>query len=113
MEHRPDSIVTRTNVFGWNVKAGKVSSAENIYSALSGESIKDIESKFKGKMYSDFKEDLAEVVIESLSPIQARYNELINDKSYLSDILSKGAEKASQIAYKTIQKVYKKSGLIQ
>ena len=85
----------------------------NIYSALSGESIKDIENKFKGRMYSDFKEDLAEIVVESLSPIQTKYNELINDKSYLGDILSKGSERASQIAYKTIRKVYKKSGLIQ
>ena len=64
-------------------------------------------------MYSDFKGDLSEIVVESLSPIQAKYNKLINDKSYLSDILSKGAEKASQIAFKTIRKVYKKSGLIQ
>ena len=85
----------------------------NIYSALSGESIKDIESKFEGKMYSDFKEDLAEVVIESLTPIQAKYNELINDKAYLGDILFKGSKRASEIAFKTIRKVYKKSGLIQ
>ena len=80
---------------------------------LSEESIKDIESKFEGKMYSDFKEDLTELVVESLSQIQAKYDELINDKAYLRDILYKGSERASQIAYKTIRKAYKKSGLIQ
>ena len=85
----------------------------NIYSALSGDSIKDIESKFEGKMYSEFKKDLAEVVVESLNPIQNKYNELINDKTYLTEVLSEGAEKASRIAFKTIRKVYKKSGLIQ
>jgi len=85
----------------------------NIYSALSGESIKEIEAKFEGKMYSDFKENLAEVVVESLAPIQAKYNELINDKAYLTEVLSEGAEKASRIASKTIRKVYKKSGLVQ
>ena len=85
----------------------------NIYSALSGDSIKDIESKFEGKMYSEFKKDLAEVVVESLNPIQNKYNELINDKAYLTEVLSEGAEKASRIAFKTIRKVYKKSGLIQ
>ncbi len=85
----------------------------NIYSALSGDSIKDIESNFEGKMYSEFKKDLAEVVVESLNPIQNKYNELINDKAYLTEVLSEGAEKASRIAFKTIRKVYKKSGLIQ
>ena len=85
----------------------------NIYSALSGDSIKDIESKFEGKMYSEFKKNLAEVVVESLNPIQNKYNELINDKTYLTEVLSEGAEKASRIAFKTIRKVYKKSGLIQ
>ena len=85
----------------------------NIYSALSGDSIKDIESKFEGKMYSEFKKDLAEIVVESLNPIQNKYNELINDKAYLTEVLSEGAEKASRIAFKTIRKVYKKSGLIQ
>ena len=85
----------------------------NIYSALSGDSIKDIESKFEGKMYSEFKKDLAKVVVESLNPIQNKYNELVNDKAYLTEVLSEGAEKASRIAFKTIRKVYKKSGLIQ
>jgi len=85
----------------------------NIYSSLSGESIKDIEAKFEGKMYSEFKEDLAEVIIESLAPIQTKYNALINDKTHLEQILSDGSERASEIAYRTIKKVYKKSGLIQ
>ncbi len=64
-------------------------------------------------MYSEFKKDLAEVVVESLVPVQNKYNELINDKAYLIEVLSKGAEKASRIAFKTIRKVYKKSGLVQ
>ncbi len=85
----------------------------NIYSSLSGESIKDTETKFEGKMYSEFKEDLAEAVVETLTPIQTKYNELINDKSHLEQILSDGAERASDRAYKTVRKVYKKSGLIQ
>ena len=85
----------------------------NIYSALSGDSIKDVEAQFEGKMYSEFKQDLAEVVVESLAPIQTKYNEIINDKAYLTEVLSEGAEKASRIAYKTIRKVYKKSGLVQ
>ena len=85
----------------------------NIYSALSGDSIKDIETRFEGKMYSEFKQGLAEVVVESLAPIQAKYNELINDKAYLTEVLSEGAEKASYLARKTLSKVYRKIGLIK
>jgi len=117
----PDMIVKKIkravtdsgNIIQYDENQPGLANLLNIYSALSGDSIKDIESKFEGKMYSEFKKDLAEIVVESLNPIQNKYNELINDKAYLTEVLSEGAEKASRIAFKTIRKVYKKSGLIQ
>ena len=117
----PDMIVKKIkravtdsgNTIGYDESRPGLANLLNIYSALSGESVKNIEAEFEGKMYSDFKQDLAEVVVESLAPIQAKYNELINDKVYLAEVLSEGAEKASKIAFKTIRKVYKKSGLVQ
>ena len=66
-----------------------------------------------GKMYSDFKVDLAEIVIESLKPIQDEYAKLINDKAYLDTLLGEGAQKASYLANKTLSKVYRKIGLIK
>ena len=117
----PDMIVKKIkravtdsgNTIGYDESRPGLANLLNIYSALSGESVKNIEAEFEGKMYSDFKQDLTEVVVESLAPIQAKYNELINDKVYLAEVLSEGAEKASKIAFKTIRKVYKKSGLVQ
>ena len=85
----------------------------NIYSAYTDKTPDEIENMYVGKMYSDFKVDLAEIVIESLKPIQSEYNKLINDKAYLDKLLSDGAEKASYLANKTLSKVYRKIGLIK
>ncbi|MAM05840.1 MAG: tryptophan--tRNA ligase [Flavobacteriales bacterium] len=84
-----------------------------IYSSYSGLSPKDIENKYDGKMYSDFKKDLGELIAESLKPIRTRYNEIIMEKDYLNQVLSEGSEKASYLARKTLSKVYRKIGLVK
>lgn len=71
-----------------------------------------IVAKYEGKGYGIFKEDLAEVVIEGLRPIQESYKELINNKDYLEKVYKEGAEKAEYMARKTLRKVYKKIGFI-
>lgn len=72
----------------------------------------EIETKFAGKGYGDFKKALAELIIEKLAPIQEKYHKLIADKSYLDKILAEGKTKASQIAEKTLKDVKKKVGFI-
>ena len=84
----------------------------SIYSLISDLSYQEIENKYEGKMYSDFKKDLAEMIIEYLAPIQSKYSEIINDKLYLEQVLSQGAEKSYYRARKTISKVYRKVGFI-
>lgn len=83
-----------------------------IYSTFSKENVTDIVKKYEGKGYGQFKADLAEVVIDGLSPIQERYEELMKNKDYLEKIYKEGAEKASYHAGKTLRKVYKKVGFI-
>lgn len=84
----------------------------DIYSAFSNESIEDIVSKYEGQGYGVFKKELAEVVIEGLSPIQEKYTDLLNNKDYLEEVYTKGAENARKKALKTLRKVYKKVGFI-
>lgn len=84
----------------------------NIYAALSNESIETIVKNYQGIGYGKFKEDLAEVVVEGLAPIQEKYNSLIKNKDYLESIYKQGAEKAERKAIKTLRKVYKKVGFI-
>ena len=85
----------------------------SIYSCYSGLSSQNIEERYRGKMYSDFKKDLGEIIAESLKPIREKYNTIISEKEYLSDVLASGAEKATYLARKTLSKVYRKIGLIK
>ncbi len=85
----------------------------NIYSAYTDKTPLEVETIYKGKMYSDFKVDLAEIIIESLKPFQDEYNRIFSDKGYLDKILAEGREKARYHANKTLSKVYRKVGLVQ
>lgn len=92
-------------------KAG-INNLLTIMSAVTGKSIEDIVSDYQGRGYGDFKSDVAEAVVEHIRPIRMRYDELSNDKAYLVDIYTKGAERANRIAQRTLNKVYKKVGFI-
>lgn len=83
-----------------------------IYSIFSGKDIPAIVEQYNGKGYGIFKEELADVIIQGLAPIQERYNEIRNDKEYLEKVYKEGAAKAQYEAQKTLRKVYKKVGFI-
>ena len=87
-----------------------VSNLLSIYSILGGKSIGELEEMYDGKGYGDFKGDLAEVVVDFLKPIQERYNNLV-ESSELDDILDRGAEKANQVASRTLKKMENAMGL--
>ena len=72
-----------------------------------------LSKSWSSKLYSDFKKDLSEIIIESLNPIKDKFNSIIKDKAYLLDVLNKGAETSRLKAYKTISKVYRKVGFIK
>lgn len=82
-----------------------------IYQLLTGKEREEIEEHFSGKSYKDLKEDLTEVVAESLRPLQERYYELTGEKGHLDDMLALGAEKAEERAEEKLRQVYKKIGL--
>lgn len=87
-----------------------ISNLLNIYSVLSGESIEELEKKYEGKGYGDFKKDLVEVTVNALAPIKERYEEIRHSQELL-DILKDGAVKADAIAQKTMKRVKKNFGL--
>ncbi|MGN8443473.1 tryptophan--tRNA ligase [Helicobacter pylori] len=82
----------------------------NIYMLLSDESPEKIEERFKNKGYGDFKKELAEVVIQSLKPIQEKYKEISDDE--VKAVLNCGAKKARPLARATYQKAKELMGLI-
>lgn len=87
-----------------------ISNLLNIYSVLSGETIEDLEKKYEGKGYGDFKKDLVEVTVNALAPIKERYEEIRHSQE-LIDILNEGAKKADEIAKQTLKRVKENFGL--
>jgi len=82
----------------------------NIYSLLADISPKEIEVRYQGKGYADFKNDLAEVLINFLTPFQERMVELTDEK--VLEILKAGAEKVRPLAKAKLEEVKKKVGFI-
>ncbi len=82
-----------------------------IYGLLSGEPISTIEARYAGKGYGAFKSDLAEVVISSLAPIQARLTELNDDPEIARSVLEEGARRARARAAVKMAEVRDRMGL--
>ena len=83
-----------------------------IYSNVANKSIEQIEKEYVNKGYGVFKNDLAQVLIEFLQPIQKRYFELRQDKAAMDAILKLGAQQAQQLAHLTLTKVHDVIGFI-
>jgi tryptophanyl-tRNA synthetase len=83
-----------------------------IYALLAGETAETVADRYAGKGYADFKADLAEVTVNALTPFQARMRELEADKSYTLGVLRDGAERAAEIAARTMAKVRERVGLL-
>jgi tryptophanyl-tRNA synthetase len=81
-----------------------------IFSALSGDAVADIERRYDGTGYGQFKKDLAELVADTLTPIKERTEKLLADEEQLDRILAQGAERATAIAAQTMTVVRDRVG---
>ena len=84
-----------------------------VYSCFTGKSIEEIEREFEGKGYGEFKLAVGEACADALAPVQAKYKEILADKSYLEQVMKNGADEASYYARKTLSKFKKKLGFVQ
>lgn len=83
-----------------------------LYAAVSGERTESIEARYAGKGYAEFKNHLAERIIDFLDPIQKRYRSVASDRAVLDEILRKGAEQARERSRATLARVYEAIGLV-
>ncbi len=83
-----------------------------IYQALGTETPEQIEAEFAGKGYKEFKQALADRVVATLEPIQARYAGLMGQPGELDRILADGAERVRPIAERTLREVKERVGLL-
>ena len=77
-----------------------------IYSSISDSTLESSIQKFSGKNFSEFKENLSEILIDKLSPISDEIKRLLKEKSYLDKILEEGSKKADNIASKKIKEIH-------
>ncbi|WP_312652045.1 tryptophan--tRNA ligase [Aminipila sp.] len=87
-----------------------ISNLLNIYSSFSGITVQDIEKKYEGCGYGDFKKDLVQVTSEALRPIRERFEDIRNSEELII-ALKEGAEKANAISEATMSRVKERFGL--
>ncbi|KZS62105.1 tryptophan--tRNA ligase [Mycobacterium ostraviense] len=89
-----------------------VSNLLSIQSAVTGVGIDTLVDGYAGRGYGDLKKDTAEAVVAYVSPIKARVDELTADVAELESVLQAGAERAHDVASKTVQRVYDRLGFL-
>jgi tryptophanyl-tRNA synthetase len=103
---------------GWDVvhdpveKPG-ISNLIEIMSVATGESFAEIESRYDGAGYGQFKEDVGEAVVALVKPIQERYRELRADDAELRRLLGIGADKAREASAPTLEAMYERMGFVR
>ncbi|MGW8487402.1 tryptophan--tRNA ligase [Streptomyces sp. NPDC055886] len=108
------SAVTDTDTvirFDEEKKPG-VSNLLTILSTLSGSPVEDLERGYEGKGYGALKTDLAEAMVEFVTPFRVRTQEYLDDPETLDSILAKGAEKARAVAAETLAQTYDRMGFL-
>ncbi|MGZ4582740.1 MAG: tryptophan--tRNA ligase [Mycobacterium sp.] len=89
-----------------------VSNLLSIQSAVTGVGVDKLVEGYAGRGYGDLKKDTAEAVVEYVGPIRARVGELLADPAELESVLATGAERAEDVAGKTVDRVYDRLGFL-
>ncbi|MGW7411568.1 tryptophan--tRNA ligase [Streptomyces sp. NPDC054863] len=89
-----------------------VSNLLTISATLTGKSVAELEQEYEGKMYGALKTDLAEQMVEFVTPFRTRTQAYLDDPETLDSILAKGAEKARAVAAETLAQAYDRIGFL-
>ena len=90
-----------------------VSNLLTIQSAVTGTDIDKLVEGYAGRGYGDLKKDTADAVVEFVTPIKTRVDELLADTTELEGLLAAGATRATEVSAKTLQRVYERLGFLQ
>jgi tryptophanyl-tRNA synthetase len=89
-----------------------VSNLLTIFGALTGTTVDDLEAAYAGRGYGDFKADLADAVLEFVTPVQERVRHYLDDAAALDAVLADGAERARAVAVPTMELVRERVGFV-
>jgi tryptophanyl-tRNA synthetase len=98
--------------FDHDAKPG-VSNLLTIQAAVTGTDVDKLVEGYAGRGYGDLKADTAEAVVEFVTPIKARVDEMLADPAELESVLAAGALRANEVSAKTLQRVYDKVGFLR
>ncbi|MFI0370179.1 tryptophan--tRNA ligase [Actinomadura sp. 1N219] len=98
-------------VYDEEKKAG-ITNLLRIYAALDGASVQELEQRYAGSGYGQFKKDLAQLVVDTFTPIRERTLKLLDDERQLDRVLALGAERASGVAARTMETVRDRVGFV-
>jgi tryptophanyl-tRNA synthetase len=89
-----------------------VSNLLTIQSAVTGTDIDKLVEGYAGRGYGDLKADTADAVVEFVTPIKARVDELLADQAELEAVLGAGAKRADEVSATTLRRVYDRLGFL-
>ncbi|MCV7279241.1 tryptophan--tRNA ligase [Mycolicibacterium flavescens] len=89
-----------------------VSNLLSIQSAVTGTPIDTLVEGYAGRGYGDLKSDTADAVVEFVTPIKTRVDELLADSAELESVLAIGAERARDVSAGTLKRVYERMGFL-
>ena len=106
---KTDSLPMPSTIDGLEDRA-EAKNLLGIYSSLSGSTLEKSILEFSGKNFSEFKNSLAEILVDKIIPISVEIKKLLEDKKYLEQILSEGHKKANDIASNKLKKIHELVG---
>jgi tryptophanyl-tRNA synthetase len=89
-----------------------ISNLLTIFSALSDRTVAELEKEYDGRGYGDLKKDLADAVVDFVTPFRDRAFALLDERTELERVLHDGAERAAAVAERTLAEVYEKVGFL-
>ncbi len=107
------SVTDSFGVIDYNEEQLGIKNLINILISITGESIDSLLNRFNGKGYGELKKEVTSLLIDELTPIRNKVNDLLKNRDYLEEVYKKGAETAMSKGFKMIRKVKKKIGFIQ
>jgi tryptophanyl-tRNA synthetase len=90
-----------------------ISNLLEIMSVATGEPISELEGRYDGSGYGQFKQDVGEAVVQLFVPIQERYAQLRADENELRALLARGADKAREVSAPTLETMYDRMGFVR
>jgi tryptophanyl-tRNA synthetase len=90
-----------------------ISNLLEIMAVATGEPISDLEGRYDGSGYGQFKDDVAESIVQLFAPIRERYHELRSDETELRRLLTRGADKARAVSAPMLERMYERMGFVR